>query len=62
MKMNFDYFQKWMLQIVRMEKVDEKNELICLVFMFYSWVVVFDLSKKVYFLKFCADISKKSKY
>ena len=60
MKMNFDYFQKWMLQIVRMEKVDEKNELICLVFMFFSWVVVFHLSKKVNLLQFCADISKKA--
>ena len=38
--MNFEYFQiqKWMLQTVRLEKVDEKNGVICLVFMFPSWV------------------------
>ena len=48
MKMNFDYFQiqKWMLQTVRAEKVDEKNGVICLVSMFPSWVMVFKLSKK----------------
>ena len=36
MKVNFDYFQiqKWMLQAVRMEKVDEKNEVISLASMF----------------------------
>ena len=36
MKINFDYFQtqNWMLQTVRVEKVDEKNGVICLVFMF----------------------------
>ena len=33
MKMNFDYLQiqKGMLQTVRVEKVDEKNGVICLV-------------------------------
>ena len=63
MKMNFDYFQiqKWMLQTVRAEKVDEKNGVICLVSMFPSWVMVHKLSKKVHFLQFCADLSKKSK-
>ena len=37
--MNFDYFQtqKWMLQTVRGEKVDEKNGVICLIFVFPSW-------------------------
>ena len=61
--MNFDYFQiqKWMLQTVRAEKVDEKNGLICLVSMFPSWVMVCKLSKKGHFLKFCADLSKTSK-
>ena len=63
MKMNFEYFQtqKWILQIVRSEKVDEKNGVICLVSMFPSWVMVLKLSKKVQFLQFCADLSKKSK-
>ena len=63
MKMNFEYFQiqKWILQTVRSEKVDEKNGAIYLVSMFPSWVVVFKLSKKVYFLQFCADFTKKSK-
>ena len=61
-KMNFDYFQikKWILQTVRAEKVDEKIEVICLVFMFPSWIMVCKLSKKVHFLQFCADLSKKS--
>ena len=42
MEMNFDLFQiqKWMLQIVTAEKVDEKNGAICLVSMFPSWVWV----------------------
>ena len=61
--MNFEYFQiqKWILQTVRSEKVDEKNGVICLVSMFPSWVMVLKLSKKVHFLQFCADLSKKSK-
>ena len=63
MKMNFVYFQiqKWMLQTVRAGKVDEKNGVICLVSMFPSWFMVHQLSKKVHFLQFCADLSKKSK-
>ena len=38
MKMNFEYFQiqKRIIQTVRAEKVDEKNGVICLVFMFPS--------------------------
>ena len=63
MKMNFEYFQiqKWILQTVRSEKVDEKNGVICLVSIFPSWVMVRKLSKKEHFLQFCADLSKKSK-
>ena len=63
MKMNFEYFQiqKWILQTVRSEKVDEQNGVICLVSMFPSWVMVLHLSKKVNFLQFYADLSKKSK-
>ena len=61
-KMNFEYFQiqKWIIQTVRSEKVDKKNGVVCLVFMFPSWVIP-KLSKKVHFLHFCADLSKKSK-
>ena len=61
MKMSFDYFQiqKWMLQTVRVEKVDEKNEAIYLVSMFPSWAMVLKLSEK--FFQFCADVSKKPK-
>ena len=61
--MNFDYFQikKWMLQTVRVEKVDQKNWVICLVSMFPSWVMVCKLSRKVHFLQFSADLSKNSK-
>ena len=60
MKMNFDHFQiqNWMLQT---GIVDEKNEVICLVSMFSSWAMVLKSSKKVHFLQFCADLSKKSK-
>ena len=63
MKMNFDYFQiqKWMLQTVRAGKVDEKNEVICLISVFPSWVMVRKLSKKVHFLEFCANLNKKCK-
>ena len=63
MKKNFDYFQiqTLMLQTVRVEKVDGKNGVICLVSMFPSWIMVCKLSKKVQFLQFCADLSKKSK-
>ena len=50
-----------MLQTVRAEKVDAKNGVICLVFMFPSWVMVRKLSKKVHFSQFCADLSQKSK-
>ena len=49
-KMNFHYFQiqKWMLQTVGVEKVNEKNGVICLVSMLPSWVMVCKLSKKVH--------------
>ena len=62
-KINFDYFQikKWILQTVRAEKIDKKIGVICLVSMFPTWVMVCKLSKKVHFLQFCADLSKKSK-
>ena len=36
-----------MLQTVREEKVDEKNGVFCLVFMFPSWIIVCKLSKMV---------------
>ena len=49
-----------MLQIGRIEKVDEKG-VICQVCMYHSWVMVYKLSKKVRFVQFCADLSKKSK-
>ena len=37
----------------------EKNGVICLVSMYPSRVNVYKLSKKVHFLQFCADLSKK---
>ena len=57
---NFDIFQikKWTWQTV--QKVDEKNGVICLVSFFPSWVMVLKLSKIVHFLQICADLSKKS--
>ena len=51
-----------MLQTVGTEKADEKNGVICLVAMFSSWVTVLNLSKKVHFLQFCADLGKKPKF
>ena len=64
MKMNFKYFQiqKWMLQTGRTEKVDEKNGVICVVFMFPSWVMIIKLSKKVHFFNFVLTSAKKSKH
>ena len=58
--MNFKYFQiqKWMLQRGRAEKVDEKNWVACVVFMFPSWVMILKLSEKVFFFQFCANLSK----
>ena len=53
--------KKWMLQTIRVEIVDEKNRVICLVPMFSCWVMVCKLSKKMQFLQFCADLSKKCK-
>ena len=50
-----------LFQTFRSEKVDEKNGVICLVFMFFSWVIVLKLSKKVHFLQFCADLSTESR-
>ena len=44
--------QKWILQTLRSEKVDEKNGVICLVSMFPSWVMVVKLFKKVIFCNF----------
>ena len=38
-----------------------KNEVICLVFKFLSWVMALNLSRKAHFLQFLADFSKKPK-
>ena len=43
---------------VRVEKADEKNEVIFLVFMFPSSVMALRLPRKVPFLQFSADFSK----
>ena len=51
-----------MPQTIRAEKADGKNEVICVVSIFPFKVTVFKLSKKVQYLQFCADLSKKSKY
>ena len=49
-----------MLQTVKAEKLDKKIRVICLVSMFPTWVMACTLSKKMHFLQFCADLSKKS--
>ena len=54
MKTNFEYFQiqKWILQSLRSEKIDQKNGVICLVSMFPSRFMVLKLSKKMHFWNF----------
>ena len=63
LKMNLKYLQiqKWILQAGKAEK-DEKNGVICVVFMFPSWVMILKLSKKVHFFNFVLTSAKKSKY
>ena len=56
-----EFWQLWISQTVRAQKVDEKNGVICLVSFFPSWVMVLKLPKIVHFLQICADLSKKSK-
>ena len=62
MKMNFENFQiqKWISQTVRAQKADEKNGVICLVYLFPSWVVILIVAEIVSLLQFCTDVSKKS--
>ena len=50
-----------MLQTVGVRKVDTKNWVIYLIFMFCSYVTVFEMSKKLLFLQFYADLRKKPK-
>ena len=63
MKMNFGILQiqKWILQKVKAQKVDEKNGVICLVSFFPFWVMVLKLPKIVYILQTYAALSRKSK-
>ena len=66
MKMNFDNFQiqKWMLQTVKAEKVDQTMGHLSSFHLFFfpcfllhgPWVV-----QKSAFLQFCADVNKKHK-
>ena len=49
------------MNVANSGKRRSKNGVICLVFMFPSWVMVVKLFKKVHFLQFCADLNKKSK-
>ena len=44
------------------EKNRCKNGIVCLVSMFHSSVIVFKLSRKLQFLQFCADLSRKAVY
>ena len=62
MKMNFDNFQmqKWVSLTVTAQEADEKNGVICLVFMSSSCFMVLKFSKMLSFLQFFADVSKKS--
>ena len=53
-KINFDNFQKekWVSKTVSTQKADEKNGVICLIFMSPFWVMILKLSKIVSFLQF----------
>ena len=51
-----------MLQTGRAEKVDEKNGVICVDFMFPSWVMILKLSKKCIFSILCWPQQKTFKY
>ena len=48
------------MQTVRDQKTDEKNWVICLVFMTPCWVIVLKLSNIVSFLQFLANVIKTS--
>ena len=50
-----------MLKTVKVEEVDGKNGVICLVSMFPSSVMVLKLSKQVHFLQICTDLSQRTK-
>ena len=54
-KINFDYFQiqKWMLQTVRAEKLDEKNGVIYLVCMFPFELWSLNFPKSAFFAILC---------
>ena len=54
------YIQILMLQTVRAGKVDEKNGVICIVFMFSLWVMVLKLSKKCIFGNFWLSSARNS--
>ena len=60
-KMSFEYFQiqKWMLQTVRAENVDERNGVICLVSCFLPELWSLNCLKSAFFFAICADMSKK---
>ena len=62
--MNFDNFQKetWITQTLRVKKLDENNDFICLVSVFPSeaWVMALKLPKLVHFFQICAALRRKS--
>ena len=63
MKTSFDIFriQKRISKTVRVQKVDEKNGVICRVSFFPSLVMVLKLPKIVHFLQICTDHTTKYK-
>ena len=64
LKIKLKYFQiqKGILQAGRAEKEDEKIGVICIVFMFSSWVLILILTKKGHFFNFVLTSAKKYKY
>ena len=52
--------QKWNIPTDRVQRVDEKNVIICLVIMFTYGVMVIKMSKMAHFLYFLLMIAKNS--
>ena len=60
-KNEFWLFSNTKINITNRSRSRWKKEVICPVFKFLSWVMALNLSRKMNFLQFCADFSKKPK-
>ena len=60
LRLNKDVKEQWKYHLSTY--LDEKNGVICVVFMFPSWIMILKLLKKVHFLNFVLTSAKKSNY